>query len=326
MGVILGKVTHDTKSIPVRNSKLMLCGVGIHDYAVLGAVHALAKADKLKEYSVISSCSSIPGFMLALGADLDTIGTYLNVVRPLLKENIANRLEESFINDVDNLTKIKTLKNHSQYISGDLLYDFAQLIVQDTFGKPNATFTDLSNFVNAQIKNNKSNKSFKLRNLEIFATISTKTKPKKYMQVMFSKELTPNLPIALAIRLANCDFNNLKIIELSSEQIDIFFNKPYIDEIAMYEVSNIIGSNIELKNVNFENCILSNFSARVPLYTTLNDTEDITIIAPMPQFIIDAINNFTNFKSFKKRLSINTNVDDFFEELDLAIIPDAVFN
>lgn len=177
-------------------TQLVMSGGGIKGLANAPAFHLLNEVGVLDN---IESCfgSSVGG----LNATALALGNTPDEMEKLLKsggDGLLDLFSSSPVFARSAQTTGRVLKKIVQQQSaakGYALYEKAQSIVVSKLGKPNATFKDLQN----KIKEDKpSNTGGKFRNLALTVTVSD---PNGSYQIVCSPQTTPNMPIALAMRM-----------------------------------------------------------------------------------------------------------------------------
>lgn len=175
-------------------TQLVMAGGGIKGLANAPAFHLLNDAGILDgiDNCIGSSVGGLNAAALALGNNPDEIEQLLRSGGDgLLDLFSSSPVFASATRAAGRI--IKHLVKEQSAAKGYALYEKAQSSVAQKLGNPNATFSDLSKKMGET-----SESGGKFRNLELTVTVSD---PRGSYQIVCSPQTTPNMPIALAMRM-----------------------------------------------------------------------------------------------------------------------------
>ena len=246
------------------------------NWVEIGSIMALDDSCLLSNINNIigTSMGGMIGTMLALGKDLNYIFEFMSYVSP---QELHKKQDSLIYNKISGSKEnYQKLSAHKKFKSGDGLYEYCQLLVFEQLGTPDATFTDLEKSIKNLNKDEK-NKSFKFRNLSLTGTVKNDSRNSGSYQVVFDHKSTPNMPIAVALRITcalSLMFPPIEIskIELKTYQKDSTANLVRYDRGGNYK---------KTKDVKFDNVLiiddggLPGPSASLPLYLCKGKVEQV---------------------------------------------------
>tara|TARA_R110002110_G_scaffold383245_2_gene594602 strand:+ start:39976 stop:42447 length:2472 start_codon:yes stop_codon:yes gene_type:complete len=193
----------------------VLAGGGIKGLSNAPAIKLMSDAGVLNsvENVIGSSVGGLNASMLALGNNPDEIEHFLRTGGEGLMDLFS--ASPVFGSTIQRIGKgILNFIQDQGVAKGHALYEIAQSAVKEKLGHPNATFSDL-----AKRKGEKSETGGLYRNLELTVTVSD---ARGNYQVVCSPATTPNMPLALAMRMTAGLPPVFPPVKISSEQLKAF--------------------------------------------------------------------------------------------------------
>ena len=211
-------------SVNFENAKIaVLAGGGIKGLA-FGPVFRLFEDAGIYnnfENLIGSSVGGITASMIALGANAEELETFLATGG----EGLMDIFSTPTLFATGGLKALSSLMDKGGAAKGYILYHTSQATVAKNLGSPHATFADLEKKIGQ-----KSKSGGKFRNLELTVTVED---PRGSYQIVCSPKTTPNMPIALAMRMTAGLPIAFPNVRLTSEEI-IEYTKGATEPLVKY--------------------------------------------------------------------------------------------
>ncbi|MBS0289508.1 MAG: ankyrin repeat domain-containing protein [Proteobacteria bacterium] len=198
---------------PIRS--LVLEGGGAKGAAYIGSLKALEKRGALDQLEHVagSSAGAITALLISMGFTAEQIGKIVNA--------------SNFMDLLDYRENYLASIVYAGYLySGDNFHNFAQMLVEQALGDPNATFADLE-------KARQSNPA--LKNLLVTAT-RVHSKNDQRDNVVFSALTTPNVRIADAVRASMSippAFKPVEVREQDGKVVGLFYDGGIMNNLPL---------------------------------------------------------------------------------------------
>ena len=220
------------QSSPPIFTKMVLCGGGIKGWAEHGSLMALNDHNVLKDIDTVAGTSvgGLTAGMLALGKNIDYLSDFLKNLTPSMLQDPTRKTWHISKIDPSKRDMLRNFRKNGSFMKGDKLYEICQMMVFDTLAHPNATFKDLHDEMQKQINAGDHEKAARLRNLIVTATVKNDHRGGDY-QIVLSNDTTPNMPIALALRMTSSfplGFAPVVISEKSLVEYQVGATKPLV--------------------------------------------------------------------------------------------------
>lgn len=203
---------------------IVFSGGGTKGLANEAALKVLDYQGMLSDVEVVigSSVGGLTAAMLALGYDMVSISHFIRTGGDgLLDLTNKSPLFDQF-KSYRTGRVIKNLVKDFSISKGYVLHEMSQAVVGRQLNNPNATFSDLRR------KHGTLNGNGKFRDLELTVTVSD---PRGNYQIVCSAETTPNMPIALAMRMTSGIppvFPSIKITKSEMEKYTVGATAPLV--------------------------------------------------------------------------------------------------